>query len=163
MSTKVELTTLFAISAFTVQGVLVGYFALRTWRFSTALRYGWIVTALGIPTMVVSGIFLTGGLPPSFWLGGFLYILCAFFGWWVEYVQCINWRQPMCLPICVGYLAFYLAMLIFYWFPLALDWMPLGYIFGVIFVASTWLNATSRQPTRAAATSNELYQIYPGL
>lgn len=102
-------------------------------------------------------------LAPSFWLGGFLYILCAFFGWWVEYVQCINWRQPMCLPICVGYLAFYLAMLIFYWFPLALDWMPLGYIFGVIFVASTWLNATSRQPTRAAATSNELYQIYPGL
>lgn len=154
MSSKVELTTLFTITAFTVQVILVGFFALRRWRFSTAIRYGWIVYALGLPAMVVSGILITGGMAWSFWLGGFLYLIWAFFGWWVEYVQCINWRQPMCLPICIGYTAFYLAMMMFYWFPLALIWKPLWYFFGVLFVLSTWLNITSHQPKKFTATTS---------
>lgn len=154
MSPNSELNTLFVITAFVVQGVLLGFFALRKWRFAAAIRFGWIVYALGIPAMVVSGILMTGGMAWSFWVGGFLYIIWAFFGWWVEYVQCINWRQPMCLPICLGYIFFYLAMLMFYWFPLALIWKPLWYLFGVLFVLSTWMNITSHQPKKATAISH---------
>ena len=45
---------LFAFVAFSMQIVLLVFFALRKWKFDTAMQFGWIVYALAVPAIVVS-------------------------------------------------------------------------------------------------------------
>ena len=47
------LDLLFVITSFLFQIILIIHFALRKWRFETAMRYGPIVYALSIPAAVV--------------------------------------------------------------------------------------------------------------
>ena len=63
-----NLDLLFVITSFLFQIILIVHFALRKWRFETAMRYGPIVYALSIPAAVVSVLLLLGGLAWSFWL-----------------------------------------------------------------------------------------------
>jgi hypothetical protein len=121
------------------------HFALRRWRFEFALSYGWIVYALGIPLAGVSVLLLLGGKTWSMWLGGFLYLAWAIFGYVVEYVKKVEWRNSIRAGILVPYILLYLATIMFYWFPLALIAKPLWYAYAVLFVASTILNVTSHK------------------
>jgi hypothetical protein len=135
--------TLFVFWAFLFQVVLIVHFALRKWRFQTAMRYGPIVYALGIPALALSILLLLEGKPWSLWLGGLLYFTWGVFGHVVEYRRCIQWRTPILWPVFAPYIALYLATILFYWFPLALIAKPLWYAYAVLFVASTILNLTS--------------------
>jgi hypothetical protein len=137
------LDTLFVVGAFLVQIVLIVHFALRRLRFDFAIRYGWSVYALGLPLAGVSVLLLLGGRSWSLWLGGFLYLAWALFGYVVEYVRKIEWRAPIRGAIFGPYILLYLATIMFYWFPLALIAKPLWYAYAVLFVASTILNVTS--------------------
>ena len=49
-----NLETLFVVTAFLFQIVLIIHFALRKWRFHLVVRYGWIVYALSVPAATVS-------------------------------------------------------------------------------------------------------------
>ncbi len=140
-----NLDRLFVITAFLFQIVLIVHFALRRWRFDSAIRYGPIVYALGGLAAVVSVIVALGGKSWSQWLGGFLYLVWGVFGYWIEYVKKIEWRSPIRWAIFGPYLLLYLATVMFYWFPLALIWKPLWYIYAVLFVVSTILNIISHQ------------------
>ena len=137
------LQSLYIVSAFLFQLILVVYFALRKWRFETAIRYGWLVYALGIPAAGASVVLWLGGETWALWLGGLIYLIWAIFGYVVEYGQKIEWRIPVRWPIFVPYVALYLATVMFYWFPLALITKPLWYGCAVLFVLSTVLNVTS--------------------
>jgi hypothetical protein len=139
------LDTLFVAGAFLIQIVLIIHFALRRWRFDFAIRNGWIVYALGIPLAGVSVLELLGGRSWSLWLGGFLYLAWAIFGYVAEYVRKIEWRAPIRGAIFGPYLLLYLGMLMFYWFPLALIAKPLWYAYAVLFVVSTFLNVSSHK------------------
>jgi hypothetical protein len=108
-------------------------------------RYGWIVYALSAPAAAVSLLLLRGGKPWLLWLAGFLYLVWAIFGYWVEFVRGIKWRNPARWPILVPYLSLYLATTMFYWWPLGLLWRPLWYVYLVLFVISTVLNAASHK------------------
>ncbi|MBC7248995.1 MAG: hypothetical protein H5T62_01795 [Anaerolineae bacterium] len=137
--------TAFAVSALLFQVVLIIHFALRTWRFATALRYGPIVYALGVPAAGVSILLLLAGKPWSLWLSGFLYLIWAFYGYVVEYVKKIEWRNPVRWSVFGPYVFLYLATVMFYWWPLALVQKPLWYVYAALFIISTVLNAVSHK------------------
>jgi hypothetical protein len=145
MSALDDLDTLFVVTAFLFQVILIVHFALRKGRFGLAMRYGPIVYALGIPAAVVSVLLLLGGKSWSLALSGFIYLVWAIFGYSVEYLRKIEWRNPILWPIFGPYVVLYLATCMFYWFPLATIYKPLWYVYAVLFVASTILNVTSHQ------------------
>ena len=64
-----NLEILFVVWAFLFQCILILYFALRKWKVSTAMQYGWTVYAMSIPAVLVSVFLLASGMEVSFWLG----------------------------------------------------------------------------------------------
>lgn len=135
--------TLFVVWSFLFQIVLIIHFATRKWNFDLAMRYGWIVYALSLVAVIVSIVLLRGGKTWSFWLGGFIYLVWATFGYWIEFVKRIQWRNPIAWPIFGPYILLYLSTVMFYWWPLALIKRPLWYVYAILFVISTILNITS--------------------
>jgi hypothetical protein len=85
-----SLETLFVVTALLFQLILIVHFALRRWRFETAIRYGPVVYALSIIAAIVSIILLLGGVTWSLWLSGFLYLIWTIFGYSVKYVYKIE-------------------------------------------------------------------------
>ena len=139
-----SLDTLFIVWAFFLQIILIIHFAIRKRFFETyTLKYGWIVYALCFPAITISLILLINGKSWSFWLGGFLFLLFASFGYWIDYIKAINWRNPLRKDIMFPYVTLYLATLMFYWWPLGILSRPLWYIFAFLFVISTILNIRS--------------------
>lgn len=136
--------TLFIIWAFFLETVLIIHFALRKPFFETyTLKYGWLIYALSIPGLVISLILLLQGKNWTFWLGGFLFLIYAAYGYWIDYVKGIPWRSPLRKDILFPYITLYLGAIMFYWWPLAVLYRPLWYIFGILFVISTILNLSS--------------------
>jgi uncharacterized membrane protein YecN with MAPEG domain len=84
------------------------------------MRYGPIVYALSVPAAAVSMFLLVGGKTWSLWLSGFIYLVWAIYDYTVEYIQNIEWRNPIRWRIFGLYVFLYLATIMFYWFPLAL-------------------------------------------
>jgi len=138
------LDRLFVVWAFLIQITLIVHFALRRPFFeSYTMKYGWMIYALCIPAVVISVILLRGGKSWSFWLGGFLFVLFAAFGYWVDYVRQIQFRSPLRASIAVPYVFLYLATVMFYWWPLGLLSRELWFAYAVLFVIGTILNVTS--------------------
>jgi len=139
-----KLDKLFIVWAFLFQIVLIIHYALRKPLFeSYTMQYGWIVYALCIPAVVISIILLCGGKSWSFWLGGFLFLIFAVFGYWVDYGLQIPWRNPLRLSIMIPYVFLYLATVMFYWWPLGLLSRRLWSPYAILFVIATILNVTS--------------------
>ena len=139
-----NLDILFVVWAFFFQIVHIVHFALRKRFFeSYTMKIGWIVYALSIPAVVISIVLLLGGKTWSFWLGGFLFLVFAAYGYRVDYVKKIPWRNPLRLSIMFPYVFLYLGTVMFYWWPLALLSRPLWIVFAVLFVIGTILNVTS--------------------
>lgn len=145
MSRLTTLESLFVFWAFGFQIVLFVYFGLRKWNFALAKRIGWIVYALGIPAAILSLVFYQGGLVFSFWLGGFLYLVWGIFGYTVEYVLKIRWRNPIRWPIFIPYVVLYLATIMYYWWPLGLLSRPLWFVCALLVVIGFILNITSHR------------------
>lgn len=139
------LDTLFIIFGFLFQMVLIIHFAVRRWAFDVAMRYGLLVYALAIPALALSVAQFDAGKPWYLWLAGFLYAIWALFGYTVEYVRRIEWREPILWPIFVPYITLYLATVMFYWWPLARLYRPLWFVYGGLFVLATILNVTSHR------------------
>jgi hypothetical protein len=139
-----NLDKLFVVWAFLFQILLIVHFAIRKPFFeSYTVKYGWIIYALCIPAVVISIILLRGGKSWSFWLGGFLFLVYAIFGYWVDFVAQIQFRNPLRLSIVVPYVVLYLATVMFYWWPLGLLSRPLWVAYAILFVIATILNITS--------------------
>jgi hypothetical protein len=135
---------LFVVWAFFVQIVLIVHFALRKRFFeSYTMRFGWLVYALAIPAVVISVVLLAQGKSWSFWLGGFLFLIYAAFGYWIDYVRGIQWRNPLRVAVMIPYVLLYLSMVMFYWWPLGLLSRPLWIVYTGLFILSTILNVTS--------------------
>lgn len=131
--------------AFFLQVVLIIHFAVRKRRFDLTMRYGWIVYALSIPAAVLSVVLLLNGKSWGLWLAGFLYLGWALFGFFIEYVKLISWRNPFRKSIGIPYLLLYLITIMFYWWPLANLYKPLWYLYTFLFFATTYLNVTSHK------------------
>ena len=139
-----RLDILFVAWAFFFQVALIIHYALRRRFFeSYTLKIGWIIYALSIPAAVISTILLLGGKSWSFWVGGFIFLVYAAYGYWVDYARRIPWRNPLRLSILFPYVFLYLATVMFYWWPLALLSRALWVVFAVLFVIGTVLNIVS--------------------
>jgi len=139
-----KLEKLFVVWAFLFQIVLIVHFALRKPFFeSYTMKFGWIVYALCIPAVVFSIILLRGGKSWSFWLGGFLFVVFAAFGYWIDYVAQIPFRNPLRLSILFPYVFLYLATVMFYWWPLWPLSRLLWFAYAILYVIATILNITS--------------------
>ena len=149
-----NLDTLFVISAYLFQLILIAHFALRKWHFDLAIRLGWIVYALSLPATVISIYLLMGGKSWTLWISGSIYLIWAIYGFTVEYVRRIEWRNSVRWSILGPYVILYLATVMFYWWPLALIYKPLWYGCAVLFVISTYLNITSHQNSRLVKKEN---------
>jgi hypothetical protein len=102
-----------------------------------------MVYALCIPAAIISLILWLGGKSWSFWLGGFLFVVYAAYGYWVDYVAKIPWRNPLQFAIAVPYVLFYLATVMFYWWPLWPLSRRLWFAYAMLFVIATVLNIAS--------------------
>ena len=139
-----KLDKLFVVWAFLFQIVLIVHFALRKSFFeSYTIKFGWIVYALCIPAAIISIVLLLGGKSWSFWLGGFLFVVYAAFGYWVDYVAQIQFRNPLRLSIVLPYVLLYLATVMFYWWPLWPLSRLLWFVYAILYVIATILNITS--------------------
>ncbi len=144
MSDLDNLDRLFIAWAFTFQIVLIAHFALRKPFFdSYTVKYGWIVYALCIPAVIISLLLMRGGKSWSFWLGGFLFVIYAAYGIWIDYVSKIQFRNPLRLSVAIPYVLLYLSTVMFYWWPLGLISRPLWFAYAILFVIATILNITS--------------------
>ena len=139
-----RLDKLFIFWAFLLMLTLIAHFAVRKTYFeSYTLKYGWIVYAMCVPAVVVSLLMLRGGKSWAFWLGGFLFAAFAIFGYWVDYVAQIQFRNPVRVSVLIPYIVLYLGMVSFYWWPIGFLSRPLWYIYTVLFVIATVLNIRS--------------------
>jgi hypothetical protein len=135
---------LFVVWAFAFQLLLIVHFALRKPFYERyTVKYGWIIYALSIPAVLVSIVLIIAGKSWSFWLGGFLFLVYATYGYRIDYVKKIQWRNPLQPSITYPYVTLYLATVMFYWWPLGLLNRTLWFIFAVLFVIGTFLNITS--------------------
>ena len=138
------LDKLFIIWVFFFQIVLIVHFALRKRYYeSYTVKYGWLVYALCIPAAVISLILIFSGKTWSFWLGGFVFLIYGAYGYRIDYIKKIQWRNPLDTSILFPYVFLYLGTVMFYWWPLGLLSKPLWYAFGVLFVIGTILNVRS--------------------
>ena len=135
--------TLFVIWAFVMQTCLIVLFAIRKTNLELILKHGWVFYLLCIPAVMVSIIMLRNGKGWSFWIGGFIFLVWAIFGYLVEYRLGLKWRNPIVLSILVPYVLLYLGTTMFYWFPLGILGRPLWYLYGVLFALGTYLNISS--------------------
>ena len=116
---------LFVYTSFFIQIVVSVYFALRKWRFDTAMRFGWVIYALAIPAVIISLILLINDRSWLLWLAGFLYGAWAIFGYVVDIACPVAWRSPILWPVFLPYVLLYFMCLMFYWWPLANIQRPL--------------------------------------
>jgi hypothetical protein len=139
-----RLDTLFVVWSFTVQIILIVHFALRKWGPAEYLeKFAWLVYALAIPAVVISAVLLRGGKDWGLWLGGFIFLVFAAYGYWIEYIQKIKWRTPINWRVGGPYVTLYLATVMFYWWPVGGISRPLWYVYAVLFLVATYLNITS--------------------
>jgi hypothetical protein len=147
---------LFTICALCFQVLLVIHFTLRRWIFNLAMRFGKIVYALSIPATIASLILLLGKTEWALWLGGFIYLAWATFGYIVEYGFKVEWRNSWRWSILIPYVTLYLATAMFYWWPFALIYKPLWYVCAVLFILSTYLNVTSHKRFEQLSESEKI-------
>lgn len=139
-----KLDRLFVLWAFLFQIILIIHFAVRKPFYeSYTAKYGWMVYALCIPAAIISLILLRGGKSWSFWIGGFIFVVFAAFGFWADYMAQIQFRSPIRLSILLPYVFLYLATEMFYWWPLGILSRGLWIAYAVLFVIATILNITS--------------------
>jgi hypothetical protein len=137
---------LFVIWAFVFQIMLILHFGIRKLRFELIHPYGWLTYTLAIPAVIVSLILFVAGKDWTLWIGGLLCAIWAWFGFSVEYVRHIKWRNPIVKSIFFPFITLYLATIMFYWFPVGALSRPLWYGYAILFIISTVLNVLSHQP-----------------
>jgi hypothetical protein len=139
-----SLDKLFVIWAFLFQIILIVHFAIRKPFFeSYTEKFGWIVYALCIPAVIISLFLWRGGKDWTLWLGGFLFLIYAVFGFWVDYVAKIPFRNPFHAWVTIPYVVLYLATIMFYWWPLWPLSRLLWAIYAVLYGIATVLNIRS--------------------
>lgn len=151
-----RLDTLYILFAFLVQIFLIIHFAMRRRSLERAIRNGPLVYALGIPALLLSIAQVMAGKPWYFWLAGVLFSIFCLFGYIVEYVLRINWRQPAIWSVFVPYVALYLGAICFYWWPLARLDRRLWFAYTILFLVSTAFNVISHKTEARAKEQTRL-------
>ncbi len=116
--------------------------SISCFAFSAIFFFGPNICGEDTP-VIISIVLLLGGKSWSFWLGGFLFLVFAAYGYWIDYIKQIQWRNPINLSIMFPYVFLYLSTVMFYWWPLGQLSRTLWFAYAILFVIATVLNITS--------------------
>jgi hypothetical protein len=106
-------------------------------------KWGWIVYALGVPSLGLSLWFFAAGQP---WYHGLAYVLFtawAAFGATVDIIRPVEWRSPIRASVFVPYLILYIATQFAFWIPLWFISTAYWFVYAVLYTLSTILNTAS--------------------
>lgn len=134
------LKALFVILALLIEALLIAHFAALRWRPALDARYGWLVYALGLPSLGLGIALAARGLPWYIAAGPLLYCVWSVLGYAVDIWRPVEWRRPPCWIVFVPYVALYVAGLLFYWVPLWFIHPAYWVICGAMYVVHTALN-----------------------
>lgn len=134
---------LYVTTSFGLQVALIVFFAARKWAFAAMMQHGWIVYALGVVAIAVSVVLYLRGAEWYFWIAGVLYLAWAVFGYTVDIGLKLTWRDPVNWAVLIPYIGLYLAMQMFYWWPLMRIQKSLWVVYTVLFIINTGLNFAS--------------------
>lgn len=138
-------TNLFVGWALLFQLLLIVHFSIRKWRFEWVARYGAWFYALGVPALLISILLAAAGAGWALWTGGLLQFVWSAYGYVVEYVRKIEWRDPPYWRVFWPYVTLYLGVNMFYWWPQGLVDRRLWFLYGALFLVSTLLNVSSHR------------------
>ena len=144
--------TLFVAFAFISQALLIFNFAAYKWKPNLQKKWGWIVYAFGWLALPLGLFFMASGAPRYSWLACGLFAAWAIFGYVVDILRPVNWRDPVRWQILVPYLILYISAQFAFWIPLWLFWPGYWMIFAVLYTISTVLNIfTHFRPGKAVS------------
>jgi hypothetical protein len=145
MNTSELLLALYLGFAFLVQALLIINFAARNWKPELERIYGWIIYALGAPSVVLGALMFVDDQPWFFVVPPFLFFIWAMFGYIVDLWRPAAWRNPPRWSIFVPYVGLFAASLLLFWGSMwyigTIYWIG----FGVMYAVQTGLNIYSHR------------------
>jgi len=153
MITSEMLLALYVGFAFLVQALLVINFTARYWKPELERNYGWIIYALGLPSLILGILMLVDSRPWYFVVPPLLFSVWALVGYRVDVWHPAEWRNPPRWSIFIPYVALFMGSLLLFWFSMwyvdSIYWIA----FGLMYVIETILNIYShRRKSPSAAT-----------
>jgi hypothetical protein len=137
------LQILFVAFAFISQALLIFNFATLKWKPTIQRKWGWIVYAAGLIALPLAILFLIREQTRYFWLAFALFTIWAMFGYVIDTLRPINWRNPIRWQIFVPYLVLYISTQFAFWIPLWFIWPGYWIIYAVLYTMSTVLNIST--------------------
>ena len=131
----------FAAFGILMMTMLFGNFVARNWKPELELRYGWVIYAMGIPGLVLAGLYLLAeGMSVFFPAASLVFTAWALFGFVVDRVAKVQWRRPTVPQIFVPYVTLYVAWQVLYWIPMWSIGRVYWVVYTLLFSAATCLN-----------------------
>ena len=137
------LTSLFILFAFASQALLLFNFAALKWKPEIQHAWGWIVYASGLVALALGFLFLAEAQAWYYWLACFLFAVWTLFGYVVDILRPVNWRNPILWQIFIPYLALYISAQLAFWIPLWSIWPGYWIIYIVLYSVNTVLNIST--------------------
>ena len=157
MSSQDILQTAFVAFALVIQIMLVASFAARNWKPSIEEKWGWLVYGLGLPASILGVLFLLNDQPWYYWTATLLFTIWAAFGYVVDIVLRVKWRNPAKRSIFIPYVVLFVSSLLAFWVPLWFIWPVLWIVYALLYATHTTLNMYShfqqRERPGSGATS----------
>ena len=152
MNTSDFLNVFYVVFGFAAQILLIANFALRNWKPELERTYGWIIYALGVPSLILGLLILAAGRPWYFVAAPLLFSIWAAFGYRVDIWRPIPWRTPPRRSIFGPYVALFVGSLLLFWFSMWYLGTAYWIAFGLMYAGHTLLNIYShRGETRSRA------------
>jgi len=143
--------TFYVAFAFLVQALLIFNFTARNWKPEIERGYGWIIYALGAPSVILGALMYVNDQPWIFVVPPLLYFIWAIFGYFVDLWRPIAWRNPPRWSIFVPYVGLFAASLILFWVSMWYVGLIYWIAFGVMYAAETILNIYSHRRMKPSA------------
>ncbi|MGE5248872.1 MAG: hypothetical protein ACM3QS_01560 [Bacteroidota bacterium] len=149
MFTQDTLPILFTAYAFLAQMLLIFNFAALRWRPRIQQRWGWIVYTTGLFALPLGILFLAAG---QRWYLGLAFVLLAVwaaFGYTVDILRPVRWRQPIHWQIFAPYVLLYISAQFAFWIPLWFIGPGYWIFYAMLYTISTALNVSMHFPSRS--------------
>lgn len=143
---------LFVAFAFISQALLISNFAAYKWKPDVQKKWGWLVYAFGWLALPLGILFLASRQPWYYWLACGLFAAWAIFGYVVDILRPINWRDPVRWQIFVPYLSLYISAQFAFWIPLWFIWPGYWIVYAVLYTISTMLNISNHSRSGKAVS-----------
>jgi hypothetical protein len=145
MTTSELLLAFYVGFAFLVQTLLIINFTARNWKPEIERAYGWIIYALGAPSVILGALMYVEDQPWFFVVPPLLYFMWAVFGYFVDLWRPIAWRTPPRWSIFLPYVGLFAGSLILFWVSMWYVGLIYWIAFGVMYVIETILNIYSHR------------------